>query len=126
MKRIFSLVAAGVLAAAVSASGVAAQSTAPAKTPSSSMQHKQRTTTVKSSTQDTTATASKHVAKSKWTKDQIKQAQEGLEKAGYFKGTPNGVYGRRTRTAIKKYQKANKLPVTGQLSDSLLTRLSSS
>jgi peptidoglycan hydrolase-like protein with peptidoglycan-binding domain len=125
MKRIFSLVAAGVLAAAVSASGVAAQSTAPAKTPTSSMQHKQRTTAA-SATQDSTATASKHTAKSKWTKDQIKQAQEGLEKAGYFKGTPNGVYGRRTRTAIKKYQKANKLPVTGQLSDSLLTRLSSS
>jgi peptidoglycan hydrolase-like protein with peptidoglycan-binding domain len=124
MTRAFALLTAGVLAGALMAHSAVAQSTAPAKpSPSSSMQHSQTSgarvhqdsTTVKTST-----------AKSKWSKEQIKEAQTGLQKAGYFKGTPNGVYGRKTRSAVKAYQKANKLPVTGQLSDSLLSRLRSS
>jgi peptidoglycan hydrolase-like protein with peptidoglycan-binding domain len=60
-----------------------------------------------------------------WTKEQIKEAQEGLAKAGYYKGQPNGVYGKQTRKAIRQYQKANKLPVTGRLNQDLLTRLHS-
>jgi peptidoglycan hydrolase-like protein with peptidoglycan-binding domain len=61
----------------------------------------------------------------KWSKEQIKEAQEGLAKAGYFKGHPNGVYGKSTRKALREYQKANKLPVTGRLDQDLLTRLHS-
>ena len=38
------------------------------------------------------ATATQHLRKPAWTKDQIKEAQEGLAKAGYFKGKPTGVY----------------------------------
>jgi peptidoglycan hydrolase-like protein with peptidoglycan-binding domain len=33
------------------------------------------------------------------------------------------VYDRRTRNAIRAYQKANKLPVTGRLNNDLLTKL---
>ena len=58
-----------------------------------------------------------------WTKDQIKEAQAGLAKAGYFKGEPSGVMGKKTRKAIRAYQKANNLPVTGRLDDELLTKL---
>jgi carboxyl-terminal processing protease len=65
------------------------------------------------------------VSKQKWSKEQIKQAQTGLTKAGFYKGKEDGVYGKSTRNAVKAYQKANKLPVNGKLSDSLLTRLSS-
>jgi carboxyl-terminal processing protease len=61
-----------------------------------------------------------------WTKDQIKEAQEGLAKAGFYKGKATGTLNRSTRTAIRKYQKANKLPVTGRLDNDLLTRLHSS
>jgi hypothetical protein len=61
----------------------------------------------------------------RWSKEQIKEAQEGLAKAGYFKGQPNGVYGKSTRKALREYQKANKLPVTGRLDQDLLTRLHS-
>ena len=126
MKRAFALLTAGVLVGILSAQSATAQSTAPAKpSPTSSMQHQTSTTKAR---QDTTARATKTstVKHSKWTKAQIKEAQEGLEKAGFYKGKENGVYGKATRSAVKAYQKANKLPVTGQLSDSLLARLRSS
>jgi peptidoglycan hydrolase-like protein with peptidoglycan-binding domain len=60
-----------------------------------------------------------------WTREQVKEAQQGLAKAGYLKGRADGVYGKRTRNAIRKYQKANKLPVTGRLDQDLLTKLHS-
>lgn len=125
MKRVLALLSAGVLVGTIAAHSATAQSTAPAKpNPSSTMQHRQ--TTGSKIKQDSTAVRSKSTAKQKWSKEQIKEAQAGLAKAGYFKGKQDGVYGKSTRNALKAYQKANKLPVTGQLSDSLLTRLSSS
>jgi peptidoglycan hydrolase-like protein with peptidoglycan-binding domain len=126
MKRALALLTAGLLVGSVSAHSAMAQTTAPAKpSPTTSMQHSQ--TTGSKVQHDSTAVKSKSSAtKQQWSKDQIKEAQAGLAKAGYFKGTQNGVYGRRTRNAVKAYQKANKLPVTGQLSDSLLSRLRSS
>ena len=126
MKRALALLTAGALVGTLTAHSATAQSTAPAKpTPTSSMQHQTSTTKVQ---QDSTASHTKTSAMkhSRWTKAQIKEAQEGLEKAGYYKGKENGVYGKATRSAVKSYQKANKLPVTGQLSDSLLARLRSS
>jgi peptidoglycan hydrolase-like protein with peptidoglycan-binding domain len=126
MKRALALLTAGVLVGTITAHSATAQSTAPAKpNPSSTMQHSQPSG--RKVRQDSTTAASKSgVTKQKWSKEQIKEAQTGLAKAGYFKGSTNGVYGRRTRNAVKAYQKANKLPVTGQLSDSLLSRLRSS
>jgi peptidoglycan hydrolase-like protein with peptidoglycan-binding domain len=125
MKRALALLTAGVLVGTITAHSATAQSTAPAKpNPSSSMQHTR--TTGSKMQQDSTAVRSKSSAtRQKWSKEQIKEAQAGLAKAGYFKGTANGVYGKTTRNAVKAYQKANKLPVTGQLSDSLLNRLRS-
>jgi peptidoglycan hydrolase-like protein with peptidoglycan-binding domain len=124
MKRALALLTAGVLVGTLAAHNAAAQSTAPAKTsPTSSMQHSQTSGT--KAHHDSTSMKSS-TAKPKWSKEQIKEAQTGLQKAGYFKATPDGVYGKKTKKAVKEYQKANKLPVTGQLSDSLLTRLSSS
>jgi peptidoglycan hydrolase-like protein with peptidoglycan-binding domain len=61
-----------------------------------------------------------------WTTAQIKEAQEGLKKAGFYKGDTTGVFNADTRKALKKYQKSNKLPVTGRLSDDVLAKLKSS
>lgn len=118
MNRKFALVA-GLLLTSVSAGSLLAQTSATPKPSSSSMQAKpmrQDTTSAKASTSHRTH----HAA---WTKDQIKDAQTGLEKAGFYKGKVTGVYNKETKRAIRAYQKANKLPVTGHLNDDLLTRL---
>ncbi|WP_422076670.1 lytic murein transglycosylase [Vannielia sp.] len=49
--------------------------------------------------------------------------QEGLTRAGFDAGTPDGVLGNKTAAAIRGYQQANGLPVTGEPSLSLLQRL---
>jgi peptidoglycan hydrolase-like protein with peptidoglycan-binding domain len=123
MTRKLALVA-GVLFAAVSAGTLTAQTSATTKTKTSSMQHApaapgQDSTKVRSSA----GVKTQHVA---WTKEQIEEAQEGLAKAGFYKGKPTGKFSKSTRKAIREYQKANKLPVTGRLSNDLLTRLHSS
>ena len=115
--------AAGVLFAAVSAGTLSAQTSATPKTNASSMQHApapgQDTTKVRSST----GMKAQHAV---WTKAQIEEAQEGLAKAGFYKGKATGKYDKSTRKAVREYQKANKLPITGHLSNDLLTRLHSS
>lgn len=68
------------------------------------------------------ATAAKSAAP-KWSHEQIKEAQEGLARAKLFNATPNGRLGPQTRRAIRAFQRANKLPVTGTLSDTLLVLL---
>jgi|SRR6476646_2400218 len=127
MKRALALITAGVLVGAISARSATAQSTAPAKpNAASSMQHTQPTST-KATRQDSTMASTKHHAsKSKWSKEQIKEAQAGLSKAGYYKGAEDGIFGKQTHAAVKQYQKANNMPQTGQLSDSLLNQLKSS
>ena len=113
---------AGFLFAAVSAGTLSAQSTAPAAPGSthSTMQHSQRD----SSAAHPSSEMKTHHAT--WTKQQVTEAQQGLAKAGFYKGKINGSYDKSTKTAIKEYQKANKLEVTGHLSHDLLTRLHSS
>jgi peptidoglycan hydrolase-like protein with peptidoglycan-binding domain len=123
-------VVAGALFSVMYAGSLLAQSPAATKTApkANTMQHAQPSTPSTSAAQDTSATSSKARTTTQhavWTKEQIKEAQQGLAKAGYFKGQPNGVYGKKTRKAIREYQKANKLPVTGRLSDDLLARLRS-
>jgi peptidoglycan hydrolase-like protein with peptidoglycan-binding domain len=128
MTRKLALVA-GTLFSIVSAGALHAQTSSTTKPNTSSMQHTTTPRTAKSTSQDSASTkvsSKSHVRHKVWTKDQVTQAQQGLAKGGFYKGQPNGVYDRKTRSAIKAYQKSNKLPVTGRLSDSLLTKLSSS
>jgi peptidoglycan hydrolase-like protein with peptidoglycan-binding domain len=113
----------GVLLGSVPAAGLLAQTPAAKPNTSSGMQHAP-SVAPRQSTQDTTgAKSAARTHHMKWTQDQIKEAQAGLAKAGYFKGEPNGVYSKQTRKAIRAYQKANKLPVTGRLDDALLAKL---
>jgi peptidoglycan hydrolase-like protein with peptidoglycan-binding domain len=83
--------------------------------PASSMSH----TTPAAGT--TAATPVKH-----WTKEQIEDAQKGLTKAGFYKGPANGTWTHATASAMRAYQRANKLPVTGQLTDEELSKLKAS
>jgi peptidoglycan hydrolase-like protein with peptidoglycan-binding domain len=112
--------ASALLAASLSAGALSAQSTA--TTP----QKPAAAPTVKQAPAATpaakTATPPKHAA---WTKEQIEEAQEGLAKAGLYKGTATGVMNSKTKSALRAYQKENKLPVTGRLSDSVLVKLKS-
>ena len=116
--------AAGVLFAVVSAGTLTAQTAAPNKASSSgTMQHAPASLPKRQDSTTVRASKTQHVV---WTKDQIKEAQEGLSKAGFYKGKATGTLSRSTRKAIRAYQKANKLPVTGRLDNDLLTRLHSS
>jgi peptidoglycan hydrolase-like protein with peptidoglycan-binding domain len=116
---LFSLLSAGTLTAQTSAT------TKPSSSSSGSMQHTpaslpkgQDSSTVHSST----ATKTHHA---KWTAEQVKEAQQGLAKGGFYKGAVNGKYDHATHKAIEGYQKANKMKVTGHLSNELLTKLRS-
>jgi hypothetical protein len=68
----------------------------------------------------TTTSATKHAT---WSKEQIKEAQEALAKGGYYKGTANGTWNKATESALKSWQKANKMPANGHLSDETLAKL---
>jgi peptidoglycan hydrolase-like protein with peptidoglycan-binding domain len=48
-------------------------------------------------------------------KNEIKKVQETLRGKGYYGGKVDGVLGLRTRASIRAYQKAENLPVTGQV-----------
>ena len=109
--------ATAVLVCAAGAGKLSAQDSAKAKpTP----QATQKTST-------TAATPAKPAAakEMKWTSAQITEAQTGLAKAGYYKGKPTGVMNADTRKALKAFEKANNLPATGKLSDTVLTKLKS-
>jgi ribosomal protein S4 len=127
--RTFSLVAA-LAALTFSASAMAAQSTSPkpATKPAmsqSSAVHVKQDSTKKAATTSASAKTSTTTRHAAWSKDDIKQAQEGLTKAGLYKGKASGVMNADTRKALREYQKQNKLPVTGRLSDSVLVKLKS-
>jgi peptidoglycan hydrolase-like protein with peptidoglycan-binding domain len=47
----------------------------------------------------------------------IFQIQKKLKALGYDPGSPDGVFGRKTKSAIKRFQRDNGLPVTGQIDD---------
>lgn len=61
-----------------------------------------------------------------WNKEQIEDAQKGLAKAGFYKGPANGTWTHATASAMRAYQRANKMPITGQLTDAELARLKAS
>jgi peptidoglycan hydrolase-like protein with peptidoglycan-binding domain len=127
--RTFSL-AAALTALTLSASALAAQSTSqqPATKPAmsqSSAVHVKQDSTKKAAATSASAKTSSSARHAAWTKDDIKQAQEGLTKAGLYKGKTSGIMNADTRKALREYQKQNKLPVTGRLSDSVLVKLKS-
>ena len=49
-------------------------------------------------------------------REQTKMIQTALHKAGYFKVTPTGFYGKRTRRAVRSFQRSQGLPGTGDVS----------
>nr|WP_322868131.1 lytic murein transglycosylase [Aquicoccus sp. G2-2]MEA1114364.1 lytic murein transglycosylase [Aquicoccus sp. G2-2] len=55
--------------------------------------------------------------------DERKRLQARLTAAGYDTGGADGVFGKKTENAIRAYQKANGLAVTGEPSQALLRRL---
>jgi peptidoglycan hydrolase-like protein with peptidoglycan-binding domain len=48
-------------------------------------------------------------------KNEIKKMQETLRGKGHYRGKVDGVFGLRTRASIRAYQKAENLPITGQV-----------
>ena len=48
-------------------------------------------------------------------KDEVRKVQETLRTKGYYDGKVDGVIGLRTRASIRAYQKAENLPITGQV-----------
>jgi peptidoglycan hydrolase-like protein with peptidoglycan-binding domain len=123
--RTFPLIAA-MAALTLSTGALAAQATStskPAAKPTMSQSSTAQDTTKKAAaTAKTSSTKMRHAV---WTKDQIKEAQEGLAKAGLYKGKATGELNADTRKALRTFQKQNKLPVTGRLSDSVLVKLKS-
>jgi hypothetical protein len=51
------------------------------------------------------------------------RVQQQLARAGYYHGAIDGVIGNGTRSAIRAYERANGLPVDGEIDDDLLARL---
>jgi peptidoglycan hydrolase-like protein with peptidoglycan-binding domain len=104
-------VATALMTCSLGAGTLAAQSTAPAKP----APHAQKDTSAKA----TTSMAPKH----SWSKAEITQAQQGLAKAGYYKGKPSGQLDADTKKALKAFEKANNMPATGRLTDSVYAKL---
>jgi peptidoglycan hydrolase-like protein with peptidoglycan-binding domain len=48
-------------------------------------------------------------------KNEIRKMQETLHEKGHYRGKVDGVLGLRTRASIRAYQKAENLPVTGEV-----------
>ncbi len=57
------------------------------------------------------------------TRTDVLRAQQLLARLGYDPGPRDGIFGRRTSSAIEQFQSARGLPVTGQLSPALMDRL---
>lgn len=110
----------------LSAGALAAQSTSTQQPATKPAMNQTPAVHVKQDTTKKAATAAAATAhRAAWTKDQVKEAQEGLAKAGLYKGKATGEMNADTRKALKTYQKQNKMPVTGRLSDSVLVKLKS-
>ena len=56
-------------------------------------------------------------------RDPVKAAQKALKERGYEVDEPEGTLGPKTHAAVRKFQKDEKLPVTGRLDAETMTRL---
>ncbi len=117
--------ASALVVASLSASALSAQTSAAPSKPSPSATSHAPTVHAKLDSSSTSAMNKSTSQSMTWSTDQIKEAQEGLAKAGFYKGKPTGQFNADTRKALKKYQKQNKLPVTGRLDNEVLTKLKS-
>jgi len=61
--------------------------------------------------------------KSSVSQSTVKAAQESLRDKGYQPGPIDGIVGPKTRSAVREYQKAESLPVNGQLNSETVARL---
>ena len=48
-------------------------------------------------------------------RNDVREVQQTLQDEGHYRGRVDGVFGLRTRASVRAYQKAENLPVTGQL-----------
>jgi peptidoglycan hydrolase-like protein with peptidoglycan-binding domain len=48
-------------------------------------------------------------------RNDVKKMQESLRIRGYYRGQVDGLFGLRTQASIRAYQKAQNLPITGQV-----------
>jgi peptidoglycan hydrolase-like protein with peptidoglycan-binding domain len=120
------------LATSLGAAAAQAQGTRPATTPPKrDTTHAAQSSTMNPAapapataaapTSGTVATPGKH-----WNKNQIEEAQKGLAKTGFYTGPVNGTWTHATASAMRAYQRANKMTVTGQLTDEELVKLKAS
>ena len=117
--------ASALVVASLSASALSAQTSAAPSKPTPSAASPAPTVHAKVDSSKTSEMSKSSSKSMTWTTDQIKEAQEGLAKAGFYKGKPTGQFNADTRKALKKYQKQNKLPVTGRLDNEVLNKLKS-
>jgi peptidoglycan hydrolase-like protein with peptidoglycan-binding domain len=61
--------------------------------------------------------------KSAGNREQVKSAQEALKQKGFDPGAADGVMGPKTRTALKDFQKKEKLNETGRLDAETMSKL---
>jgi hypothetical protein len=81
------------------------------------------TTTFKSSCQGLLAVQKSLIYGTK--SKEVLEVQKKLEELGYLKAVPNGYYGNATRAAVKAYQEAQTLPITGTVGRLTLSALKS-
>lgn len=53
----------------------------------------------------------------------MSSVQQKLKSLGYYEGEVDGIYGSQTAAAIRRYQYANKLRITGELNEQTLDHL---
>ncbi len=56
-------------------------------------------------------------------RNDVKKMQQGLQDTGHYSSVVDGVLGFRTRAGIRGFQKAENLPVTGQLDPQTASKL---
>jgi peptidoglycan hydrolase-like protein with peptidoglycan-binding domain len=71
----------------------------------------------------TTPRQSAQTARTKVSRDHIEEVQRALQGKGYDVGRIDGTVGSKTERALRKFQKAQHLPVTGQIDRASLARL---
>jgi ankyrin repeat protein len=54
----------------------------------------------------------------------VYQAQKKLKDLGYDPGLPDGILGKKTKTAVRQFQRDNGLPVTGKIDEQTKEKLS--
>jgi peptidoglycan hydrolase-like protein with peptidoglycan-binding domain len=56
-------------------------------------------------------------------RNDVRNTQQVLQEKGHYRGKVDGAFGLRTRAGIRAYQKAEKLPITGQVDVQTAARL---